>query len=306
MSLSSPGTATGRVKTHPLPPNAFNPHDASSHELQRYGLPQRPDPAIRPQLAALWNEIFSHQLTYITPTFRPLQDLLPAIEGRGHLRPNLVTVEHGFWSGAVVHATDGEAFTWVVGRWNVPDVTPPVQGKGDWYSLAWIGIDGNADVTQIGTVQSVSADSQGHLNKHCYAIYEWFPNSWSAITNFPVSFGDTLIGLICMQSLTEAWFSLINLTSKTHAAFTFTAPSGTVSLENQVEWIFEHPGVKGESPELPNFGDTYFDSAMGGRGLEFLANAGTDTVINMVMDGTTVATTTVETPTLIKIAYTGS
>ena len=68
----------------------------------------------------------------------------------------------------------------------------------------------------------------------------------------------------------------------------------------------EHPDVTGESPQLPNFGEIYFDSAMGGRGLDFLADAGTDTVINMVENSVTVATTKVETPTLLKIAYTGS
>ncbi len=50
----------------------------------------------------------------------------------------------------------------------------------------------------------------------------------------------------------------------------------------------------------------YFDSAMGGHGLDFLADGGTDTAINMAVNGSTVATTTIETPTLIKIAYTGS
>jgi hypothetical protein len=45
---------------------------------------------------------------------------------------------------------------------------------------------------------------------------------------------------------------------------------------------------------------------MGGRGLDYLADAGTDTVINMVQNNVTVATTTVETPTLIKVAYTGN
>jgi hypothetical protein len=44
---------------------------------------------------------------------------------------------------------------------------------------------------------------------------------------------------------------------------------------------------------------------MGSHGLDFLADAGTDTVLNIAENGTTVATTTVETPTLIKIAYTG-
>lgn len=57
---------------------------------------------------------------------------------------------------------------------------------------------------------------------------------------------------------------------------------------------------------MPKFGEIYFDSAMGGRGLDFLADGGTDTAINIVENGTTVATTTIETPTLIRIAYTGS
>jgi peptidase A4-like protein len=297
--------AGGSIRTHPLPPDGFNPRAASPLELRRHGLPQRPDPAIRPELAARWDEVFSHKLTYITPTFRPMQELLPGIERRGHPRQDVVTVTHPFWSGGVVHATGGETFTWVLGQWNVPDVAPAAEGQGSWYSIAWIGIDGNADLTQIGTLQSVSVDANGTVSKDCYAFYEWFPLSWQAITNFPVSFGDTILGLICLQSPTEAWFSLLNVTSGIHAGFTFTAPAGTVSSENQAEWILERPGINGTSAQLPNFGEIYFDSAMGGHGLDFLADAGTDTAINMVVDGTTMATTTVETPTLIKIAYTG-
>jgi hypothetical protein len=306
MSLSTLGTAGGKLRTHPLPPDGFKPRTASALELQRYGLPQRPDPAIRPQLASRWDEIFSRKLTYITPTFRPMQELLPGIERRGRPRQDLVTVTNPTWSGAVVHATASETFTWVNGQWNVPDVAPATEGQGSWYSLAWIGIDGNSDVTQIGTLQSVSADANGSLSKDCYAWYEWWPNSFQAITNLPVSFGDTMLGLICLDSPTEAHFNLLNVTSGIHAGFTFTAPAGTVSLENQAEWILERPEVNGVNPPMPNFGEIYFDSAMGGHGLDFLADGGTDTAINMVVNGATVATTTVETPTLIKIAYTGS
>ncbi len=125
-------------------------------------------------------------------------------------------------------------------------------------------------------------------------------------TNFPVNFGDTVIGLICLQSTTDAWVNLVNVTTGVHVSFDFSAPTGTTSQENQIEWVMEHPGVTGESTQLPNFGEIYFDSAMGGRGLDFLADAGTDTVINMVENNVTVATTTIETPTLIKIAYTGN
>jgi Peptidase A4 family len=303
MSRSTSATAGGKLRTHPLPPHGFNPRAASPLELRRYGLPQRPDPAIRPQLASRWDEIFSRKLTYITPTFQPMQELLPGIERRESPRQGLVTVTNSTWSGAVVHATAGETFTWVSGQWNVPDVAPATEGQGSWYSLAWIGIDGDTDVTQIGTLQSVSAN--GSLSKNCYAWYEWWPNSFQAITNLPVSFGDTMLGLICLDSPTEAYFNLLNVTSGIHAGFTFIAPAGTVSLENQAEWVLERPEIKGVNPPLPNFGEIYFDSAQGGHGLDFVADGGTDTAINMVVNGTTVATTAIETPTLIRIAYTG-
>jgi hypothetical protein len=305
MSHSKPGTAGGSPRTHPLPPKGFDPRAASARELRRFGLPPRPDPAIRPQLAARWDEIFSRKITYITPAFRPLEELLPFIKRRGRPRRDLVTVPNATWSGAVVHATGSQTFTWVLGQWNVPDIAPAAGGKGAQYTFAFIGIDGNTDVTQIGTVQSVSTATNGSLSKSCYAVYEWFPNSWSAITNLPVSFGDTMIGLICMESPTEAFFSLLNVTSGVHAGFVFDAPAGTVSLENQAEWILERPDVSGVNPPMPNFGEIYFDSAMGGHGLDFLADGGSDTAINMVVNGATVATTTVETPTLIKIAHTG-
>jgi hypothetical protein len=239
-----------------LPPKGFDPRTASARELRRYGLPQRPDPAMRPQLAARWDEIFSRKITYVTPTFRPLEELLPGVKPRGRLRQDLVTVPNSTWSGAVVHATGSQTFTWVLGQWNVPDVAPAAGGKGSQYTFAFIGIDGNTDVTQIGTIQSVSTAANGSVSKSCYAVYEWFPNSWSAITNLPVSFGDTMIGLICLDSPTEALFSLVNVTSGIHAGFIFDAPAGTASLENQAEWILERPEVGGVNPPTPNFGES--------------------------------------------------
>jgi hypothetical protein len=305
----SPGTVAGRVSAFALPPAGFDPRSASSAELRRYGIPRRPDAATRPELAALWDKIFSRKLTYIAPTFRPLKELVPGVKSRGSIRQAAVApISLPFWSGGVVHAASGQAFTWVLGQWNVPDVQPPPTntGQGEFYSFAWIGIDGNADVTQMGTIQYATSDGQGNVSRSCYAVYEWFPNDWTTISNFPVNFGDTMIGLICLDSTTEASANLVNVTTGHHVSFPFSAPGSITSLENQIEWIMEHPGVTGESPQLPNFGEIYFDSAEGGGSPnDFLANAGPDTVINMVENNVTVATTTVETPTLIKIAYTG-
>jgi hypothetical protein len=86
-------------------------------------------------------------------------------------------------------------------------------------------------------------------------------------------------------------------------SFAFSAPPNNTSEENQIAWIMELPGFPGANSQLPNFGEIYFDSALGGNGLDLVANAGTDTVLNLGASNAIVATTTVETPTLIKIAY---
>ena len=222
-------TAPAGIRTQTAPPDGFDPRAASALELRRYGLPQRPDPAVRPDLAARWDGVFSRPLRYITPEFTPVPALVPGIERQPRLRPE-VTVTNPTWSGTVVHAPRGQAFGWVTGEWNVPDVNPVAGGRGSWVSLAWIGIDGNTDVTQIGTLQSVT-NVFGPADKLCYAWFEWYPDTWHAISNFPVAFGDTMAGLVCLLSPTEASYSMINITQGTHTGWRyFGAPGNTTSV----------------------------------------------------------------------------
>jgi Peptidase A4 family len=309
MSIGTSGTGHGSIRTYPLPPDGFDPRVASPLELRRYGLPQRPDPAVRPELAARWDEVYSRKLSYITPTFLPVGELVPGL-GRADRPRQDVTVTSDTWSGAVTHATAGETFEWVSGQWNVPYVKPGGQGgPGPWYASTWIGIDGNTDVTQIGTMQIVWAD----LTTSCFAWYEWwskfFSSPWVAIASFPVSFGDTIYGLICMQSTTAADFSMINMTTGAHVGFgqyPLNAPGTTTSMENQAEWILERPEVGGVNPPLPDFSPVTFSSAYAGHGLDFVVDGGTaDTLLNMVENGTTVATSILQPPTSIEIVYTG-
>ncbi len=82
-------TAPAGIRTHPAPPGGFDPRAASALELRRYGLPQRPDPAVRPDLAARWDAVFSRQLRYITPEFTPVPELVPGIERQPRLRPEV-------------------------------------------------------------------------------------------------------------------------------------------------------------------------------------------------------------------------
>jgi Peptidase A4 family len=307
MTVSIPGIAPGQIRTHPAPPEGFDARRATPLELILYGLPQRPDPAVMPALAARWNEAFSRPLTYITPTFQPMEEVLPDV---GQLDgPQLdANANNSIWSGSVVTTTTADKFKSITGQWNVPDVAPAAAGAGSWYSVAWIGIDGfgGNDVCQIGTVQAVTVAANGNVTKSCYAWFEWFPQSWQAITNFPVSMGDTLTGLLCIQSPTEAGFNLLNVTTGAHTGFTFDAPAGTTLVGNTAEWILERPGINGSTAQLPDFGEVYFDSAIASNSTNTAVDAGTGIVLNMVENGATVATTTVETPTLIKVAYTAA
>jgi len=81
-------TALAGIRTQTAPPGGFDPGAASALELRRYGLPQRPDPGVRPDLAARWDAVFSRPLRYITPEFTPVPALVPGIERRPRLRPD--------------------------------------------------------------------------------------------------------------------------------------------------------------------------------------------------------------------------
>lgn len=309
------GTDRGGLRTHPLPPDGFDPRAASPLELRRYGLPQRPDPAARPELAACWDEMFARELTYITPVFQPVEELVPGIRRANRadrLRPD-ANGTNGTWSGTVAHAPQGEVFNWVFGTWNAPLVEPGGEGPGSWWAATWIGIDGVIDVTQIGTMQVINRAARGRPTTSCFAWFEWWsasvPSPWMAITNFPVKFGDEISGLVCLLSPTEADFSMINLTTGVHVGFgaiPLNAPPGTASLENQAEWVLERPDLDSGQALLPDFSELYFGSAYAGGGLDFSVEGGAaDTVLNMVENGVTVATTTIVSPTEIKIDYTG-
>ena len=76
-------------------------------------------------------------------------------------------------------------------------------------------------------------------------------------------------------------------------------------MKRQAEWILERPGINGTTAQLPNFGEVYFDGASATTSANQAEDAGTGTALNMVVNGSTLTTTTVETPTLIKVTYSG-
>jgi hypothetical protein len=295
---------TSHLKTNSVPPKDFDARQATPSELKSYGLPQRPDEKVFPVLAKQWDKIFSKKVNFITPEFKPMDELLPGLRRtHGPIDRDVANSNNSIWSGGVVLTTAADTFKSIAGIFTVPDVAPPSSTPGTYWMVSWIGIDGYGgnDVCQIGTVQYVTLGANGSITKGCYAWTEWYPLSWVAVPNFPISFGDTISVLLCINSPTQAGFNMYNETTFAHTGFTFNAPAGTTLTGNTAEWIVERPGIGGATSQLCNFGDIYFDGASASTQKNVAHNVGSGLFLNMTEGSSTVALTTLDNQTLIKI-----
>jgi Peptidase A4 family len=298
----------GTIRTFPLPPVGFDPLKADERLLDLYGFPRRPTD---PQLAARWESVLSRPIRLVEPRFRAMthkRRRLPEVRSRG---------EHGvettgIWSGAVVHAPQGDTFKWVEGTWTVPNAYPPIGAQdGVWYSAStWIGIDGidgSGDVLQAGCDSDVMV-SAGNIQRQLNPWWEWYPGGSFWITTFNVSQGDTLNCLICVTdgSTTQAEIFLYNVTSNIATSFLATAPTNTFLVGNTAEWIVERLEIDTNTPELARYGDVYFDEAAAGTVAGVTLRPGSGNTINMVDDSSNVISQgAIETNTLVQVKYTG-
>lgn len=265
------------VNTFQRPPADFDPLRANNDELQRYGLPRRPDEEREPQKALKWVKAFrnysDHQ--HITPEFRERPDRYHKPNRRNGF-VGVANATSDNWSGSVLFIGPGDSFTAITGQWTVPDAYSP--NGNTCYSSAWLGIDGDGspDVMQAGT----ETDSDGT----CYAWFEWYPNFSIQISNFPVKPGDMVYLVLYVTDPTTAWASMWNLTSKIYTNFSFTAPDGIQLVGNCAEAIVERPSINGVLAELPRYGEVYFDecTAYTKNGNQFDITFGTP--ISMVAD----------------------
>jgi Peptidase A4 family len=279
-------------------PEDFDPLEATDRELLVHGYPARPDAKLHPDLHEHWRSMVSRSLSVIEPQFAVRTDK------RHGMRQSIANDTSTNWSGSVAFAKKGDAATFVIGQWTVPDVVAP--GIGSFYCSTWVGIDGDGspDVLQAGTEQEIV--SFGFITVHAtYAWWEWFPEYEVQITNLPVSAGDIMYCAICVHSDTEAGFYLTNLTTGVATSFTKTAPPKTHLKGNCAEWIVEIPTVNGSPGHLARYGDVYFDNCIAGTKAHDLLYAGSGDLITMV-DGSNhaISTPQAETQELIKVQYT--
>ena len=283
-----------KVRTFPLPPPDFDPAKASNRERARYGIPRCP--VEFPELAERLERRFRRRPFHIVkPIFRPMDYKRHHLIRKRQLRA-LRAKQHGpetttIWSGGIVFPPPGDTMKWVEGTWIMPNSSPPAGAQdGVWYSAStWIGIDGDdgsGDVLQAGCDADVMT-SGGVVQHQFNPWWEWYPAGSFWISTIPVSPGDELTCLICVQSgsTTQASIFLGNVTTSVGSFFAATAPGGTNLRGNCAEWIVEALEIDTSTPELAQYTTVEFTECNAGTVGGVSIQSGSGNTINMVDGG---------------------
>jgi hypothetical protein len=302
-----------RVRTYEPAPEGLDPRTATDRQLLRHGFPRRPNARTEPDWRARWDKAFARPIKWIVPEFREM-------EGRSHgpMRPSsrkkvagrrgalLANATSGNWSGAVDFSARGQPYRWVAGQWTVPNPHTPTPGA--YYASEWVGIDGwnSNDVLQAGTETQITQILWFTIT-NVYTWWEWFPAGEVAITNLPVSPGDVMYCLICLNTPNSATVYFTNQSTGIGTSFTITAPGGTTLVGNCAEWIVERPTIAGSVASLTDYDVVYFDECLAGWvgadtiGLDDLSAATSVTMTGT--GGAALSVPTVENNHLMKVTW---
>jgi Peptidase A4 family len=315
---------TLKVRTYEPPAADFDPRTATARELLHHGFPSRPDAKASPELRERWDRAFERPMIWIVPEFRevpgkshgPAQKPRPprvaprtpsAAAGAGApAAAGVLNATSGNWSGSVAFPPQGQTFRWVEGQWTVPN--PYTQTDGSYYASEWVGIDGwnSPDVLQAGTETEITK-IWFITQRNVYAWWEWYPAGEVAVTNLPVSPGDVMSCLICVNSATTATVYYSNRSNGVSTTFTITAPRGTTLQGNCAEWIVERPGVGGGTASLADYDVVYFDGSVAGSAgpnVIGVTDLGSGTPVTMVGNqNASLSVPTFETATLMKVNW---
>jgi hypothetical protein len=275
------------VRFLPSAPADFDPVQASADELRTYGYPPRPDPALHPDLFALWSRAVSPSMTTIEPRFGVVP--LPVVPP-GPVRPGPPPFPSrstsANWAGSVNFPDINDGVLSVAASWVVPDITGPDMKRGDICSQ-WVGMDGwdppggdqvTQDVVQAGTTQMID-DS---LRQQTFAWWDWAPDPSQPIgTSLPVGPGDQVYCVVRALSATEASFYLANLTRQVcHPPFQKSPSKPENRLRGgSADWVLEWTTG---TPRLANFGSVEFDNCVATTAGGSVLWAGRGQILTMV------------------------
>lgn len=286
-----------RTRILPLPPAGFDPLRASDPDLNRFGLPARPDAKANPRLFSLWERMLGPRLTFVPPEV----EFEIEVQNRFFLR---AAVQSGptdaaeistptrwgtspNWSGAIIAARDGQRFTSVWGTWKVPrpklppgasDTVPPPEGA--YRCSTWIGLDGHRthskSLPQLGTTQAIEF-SGGKARPEVWAWSQWWVRGKQfgevRFKDLPLEPGDEVICALTVQSPVAVVFTIKNQSTGALASILWAAgqvPEDPATGDrsdapvqgSSAQWIAERPMVMGQTDlyPLPDYEAVLFEN----------------------------------------------
>jgi hypothetical protein len=262
-------------------PKGFNPLTASSEELGRYGLPQRPDRLADAKRYAMWARAMQalryRPAAHLEAKPYSSTNLMPAKRQRAARAISGQTLSNSLnWSG--VASTNrltswdttpaNTSFTTVESFWVVSAAQPPLgacaadppitgaTGVPGFFEVSWNGIDGatNGDVLQGG---SLSYAQCGGPAAEYEGWVEWYPSYpilviWCSpgpeipptvsVTPCPVSAGDDFFVVTNGANSTLQYVMVEDLNQGWGATFELTqAPDTPPLVGSSAEWVVERP-----------------------------------------------------------------
>lgn len=277
------------LRVLPLPPLGFNPETAAAEELQRLGLPPKPDAREQPKLYEAWRSLFGMPVRFVEARASLRLENLLVVPGVAPpvnvalLATSRVETSRN-WSGASIAPNGGAMFVLVAGQWTLPAVSVPkgaVPGTMDYACSTWVGLDGqrhylNSSLPQIGVMQVLAAATGV---QQVLPFFQWWHvqsnGAFFDLNGLAVAPGEMVAGLVWVVSPTEVVAWLRNVSTGEVAGVGCTAPSETVDGQTvqltvtgaTAEWVLERPR-RFDSTELycfPFYEPTTFSGCWAGH-----------------------------------------
>ncbi len=252
-------TEIPQVRVYKPLPAGFDYYHASTADLARYGLPERPDKRESPGAFEIWEGLARQaqkrlgigtlQKTEIYNKFGPPKGM--AVEENSNQR----------WSGWAIVDGSGQFArnytTVVVGNTTVPSSLSGCGNNGPAYTFlesSWVGLDGAdwPDVLQTGVTSELDC-SRGI---GVYPWIEWFPAPSIRITSLAFRRGDGISMAAWVVNSGDVPHYVLGIHNSTlNLGETFDiAPSSAQFKGTSVEWIVERPSHANLVPYLlPNY-----------------------------------------------------
>lgn len=250
-------------------PAGFDSLAASNAQLEKYGLPLRPNPQGSPQ-PAWWVNAIENAKTPVQPQFEPLttSDPPPPSSSIAVATPSDQSAAKTSinWAGNI--AINEDDYHAVNMTWTVPNVTGPSSGNavsGIWDGLG-AGYSTSGELMQAGTEQDVEGGTPDY-----YVWWEIYPEYSQVRTNLSVEPGDVMyVNVQYNLSKNQASFYIENETSGQYLPRFYETISGGTGGHKQAEWIAERTKVGSDYPPLAKWspnpitlsGDTATDSSI--------------------------------------------